>query len=615
MGHGTQIEPQIRCRLCGHTEIGLPPGQRCPHDDSPMIRADVLARYPRDQLLGRVLGDKYTLIDVLGTGGFGAVYLALQAPLDRPVAVKMIRREASMGDTSLSERFFQEAKTIARLEHECIVTLYDYGESPVDGLLYMVMERVKGHTLKAEMARAVTLEPQRVVQLSLNILGALAAAHKIGVVHRDLKPDNVMISEGTLGEERVRVLDFGIAKLLEGYGEEQRQMTQHGLVLGTPRYMAPEVATRRGARPQSDLYALGVMIYEMLTGRPPFTGRSGFEIMQAHVRQPLPDLQQQREIPHWMKPILAKVLAKAPEDRYPDARALAVALKTAVPQSRDMPSLSLIPALTSSGVISSPMVPSLDPAELADEDLDETEPPQAPRPQAVPVTGAVRRTRVDGMAQVPVPVEALDEIYPVRQPSTIDQEAPSVPLPVAMVVDADDASTTSRELMGESAPLPLPEMQTETASGAEQAAPRPWVRWAIFGGVAAGLLVGSLLTMNHLNIAQTSRDAAVSGTSGRRAAGRSGNMPGGTLDAGVTPHRVVLGALPGADDGGIEELVTYDAVLPDDAEASDGGVGAAAPARDAGRSDPPRRRRRRRIKRDPTPGPEPKTDNFRIERL
>lgn len=501
MTEGTQIEPELQCRQCGEAVRGFPPGHRCPHDGAPMLRADVLARYPRDPLLGRVLGDKYALIDVLGTGGFGAVYLALQAPLDRPVAVKVIRREADHADPSASARFFQEARTVARLEHECIVTLYDYGEAPEDGLLYMVMERVKGHTLKAEMERKGTLSPDRVMAFALNILGALAAAHKQGVVHRDLKPDNVMISEGALGEERVRVLDFGIAKMLEGYGEAQRQMTQHGLVLGTPRYMAPEVATRRGPRPQSDLYALGVMIFEMLTGHPPFTGRTGFEIMQAHVRQPLPELALERDLPTWLIPVLERTLAKAPEDRWPDARAMAVALKTAVPTPRaDLPSLSLIPALTTSAL----------------DALNANEAPTtAARPVAQPVAPPAeegeRRTRVESLEQVP-----LQEV------GTAEHQ----PTPIPAAPSGDTSSTTSRELMGEST--------TTTAEGVSPPGPR-WVKWAIAGGIASGLLVGSLLTMEHL------------GTSSRIGAASRSVSVGALVtveDAGAAPHRVVLGTAP-----------------------------------------------------------------------
>ena len=267
---------------------------------------------------GRVLGGKYRLDEVIGRGGFGAVYRAMQLPMGREVAVKVILH--GIDDPRLRARFLREARVLARLTDPAVITLYDYGEEP-DGLLYMVQALVDGRSLAEVIDGGRRLEPARAVAIAIQVLHALEAAHRLMVVHRDIKPDNIMLTRGRSGLEAVRVLDFGIAKLLvEGDGYE----TTRGHTVGTPAFMAPEQTRAKGVGPATDLYALGVVLYRLLCGELPFVAGSHHETMMMHRKAPLPAMT------GWPAPLAAVVrtaLAKKPEDRFADAAAMRQALE------------------------------------------------------------------------------------------------------------------------------------------------------------------------------------------------------------------------------------------------------------------------------------------------
>jgi serine/threonine protein kinase len=254
----------------------------------------------------------------IGTGGMGAVYLATHLGLERPVAVKIIRREFA-GDADVADRFLREARTMAKLRHPNAAMIFDAGNLP-DGRHFIVMEFVEGETLSQALAREGRFSATRAVEIATQICDVLEEAHRLGIVHRDLKPSNIL-----LGKRGVCVLDFGVAKVLASSAESTHThaSTGSGQIVGTPRYMSPEqcLGQRVGAR--SDLYSLGILLYEMLAGRPPFVDplQSALLVKQATApAPPLPRLRQ--DIPRPLALAVHTLLAKRPEDR-PRTAALA----------------------------------------------------------------------------------------------------------------------------------------------------------------------------------------------------------------------------------------------------------------------------------------------------
>jgi serine/threonine protein kinase len=218
-----------------------------------------------DPLVGRTLSARYRLVRPLGSGGMALVYLAKHVMIDRLSAIKVLRRDLAMS-ASHRERFLREARAVNRINHPNIVEITDLGES--DGLVFLVMEYVEGESLIAALRRGRFAWP-RAARVAAQIASALARAHDVGIIHRDLKPENVLLGQRA-GEEFVKLTDFGIAKILDAPAltfNEQR--------FGTPGYIAPEYAEGAPAGPLGDLYALGVVLYEMLTGTMPFDSRGG----------------------------------------------------------------------------------------------------------------------------------------------------------------------------------------------------------------------------------------------------------------------------------------------------------------------------------------------------
>jgi serine/threonine protein kinase len=247
----------------------------------------------------------------IGTGGMGAVYLATHLGLERPVAVKIIRPEFA-GDADVSDRFLREARTMAKLRHPNAAMIFDAGNLP-DGRHFIVMEFVEGETLSQALAREGRFSFTDAIDIATQICDVLEEAHRLGIVHRDLKPSNIL-----LGKRGVCVLDFGVAKVLASSAESTatHASTGSGQLIGTPRYMSPEqcLGQRVGAR--SDLYSLGVLLYEMLAGRPPFVDplQSALLVKQATApAPPLPRLRQ--DIPRALALAVHSLLAKRPEDR------------------------------------------------------------------------------------------------------------------------------------------------------------------------------------------------------------------------------------------------------------------------------------------------------------
>ena len=264
------------------------------------------------------IGDRYTIERELGRGGMATVYLARDTKHDREVAVKVLLPElsASIG----AERFEREIKLAAKLQHPHILALYDSGVA--DGLLYYVMPFVKGESLRDKLDREGMLPVEDAIRLTLEICGALQHAHDQGIVHRDIKPENIL-----LAHDHALVADFGIARAASEAG--QQKLTQTGMAVGTPVYMAPEQSTGDVVGPTADIYSLGCMLYEMLAGEPPFTGPNSMAIMAKHLMEQVPSVRVVRSaVPDEVEQAIFFALAKTPVDRPKSAQAFAEVLGT-----------------------------------------------------------------------------------------------------------------------------------------------------------------------------------------------------------------------------------------------------------------------------------------------
>ncbi len=262
--------------------------------------------------VGTVLGDRYTLTGRIATGGMGEVWAALDTVLDRTVAVKLMNAVLSQ-ESDFVERFRAEARHTAALQHPNIATVFDYGED--DGAAYLVMELVSGQPLSQIIADRAPLSAQETVAILIQAATALAAAHAAGVVHRDVKPANIMVTrDGT-----AKLTDFGISRAIDSV-----PLTQTGQVLGTAQYLSPEQALGQSATAASDIYALGVVGYEMLTGERPFDTGSVVSTALAHVNQPPPPLPE--TVPPGLADVISAAMAKASADRPASAAEMAHAL-------------------------------------------------------------------------------------------------------------------------------------------------------------------------------------------------------------------------------------------------------------------------------------------------
>ncbi|GAB4473385.1 MAG: hypothetical protein Kow00124_12300 [Anaerolineae bacterium] len=266
---------------------------------------------------GQQIG-QYRLVGVIGQGGMATVYRAYQPSVDRDVAIKALPRKLSE-DPNFLRRYRHEARVIARLEHRSILPVYDYGEA--DGVPFIVMRLLEGGTLRDALAHG-PIDLDLAVRIMDQVSEALDYAHSRGVIHRDLKPSNILFDE----RQNAYLTDFGIAKILG----EASQITAEG-VIGTPSYMSPEQCQGKELTPASDLYALGVILFEMLTGRPPYQAETPLAVMYMHVRDAVPSICKiDPSLPPALDRVIARVLAKRPERRYPSAQALAADFKRAI---------------------------------------------------------------------------------------------------------------------------------------------------------------------------------------------------------------------------------------------------------------------------------------------
>jgi tetratricopeptide (TPR) repeat protein/tRNA A-37 threonylcarbamoyl transferase component Bud32 len=296
----------------------------CPQDGSVLTTPD--------PLIGTVLADRYKVLSVLGRGGMSIVYKARHQLMDRVVAIKMLHAQLVSDPQSLN-RFQLEAKAVSALNHPNIIMVYDFGITE-KGLPYLVMDYLEGMSIADIIQEEGQLEVARGVNIFMQACDALAHAHFKNVIHRDLKPSNIMLITGEDGEGVVKIVDFGIAKLLSPDGQSMQRLTQTGEVVGSPLYMSPEQLMGHKLDARSDIYSMGCVIYESLTGKPPFLGDNVIDTMRKHLDEaptPLKTARADLAIPEHLEHVVLKALAKEPIDRYQTMRELRDDLSSDLP--------------------------------------------------------------------------------------------------------------------------------------------------------------------------------------------------------------------------------------------------------------------------------------------
>ena len=317
----------------------------CPRDGAMLITP-----HDVDPYLGHTLLGQFHIQEKIGAGGMGTVYRAHQEGVDRDVAIKVLHRELTQNADAV-RRFHREAKVSAAIDHPHVVRVILFGQLP-DGNLYIVMEYLKGRSLSDELAAAGSLSVGRAMHVMLQVCEGIGAAHSNGVVHRDVKPENVILLERGGDPDFVKVLDFGIARFVTG---DQTVVTQTGLIFGTARYISPEGAAGAPTDERSDVYSLAVMAYHLLCGESPFDAPSSVTLLMKHMHEPAPDIRSRAHgshVPNAVAEVIGRALSKNPLARYANAHAFGDALQEAIakekivmPVMRRPSSMSLSPAL------------------------------------------------------------------------------------------------------------------------------------------------------------------------------------------------------------------------------------------------------------------------------
>jgi serine/threonine protein kinase len=301
----------------------------CPRDGSVLRSPDTA-----EELVGRVIAERYRIVRKLGQGGMGTVYLAEHIRMGRRCAIKVMN-PVLLHDPDAINRFSREASNASRMSHAHVAAIYDFGETS-DGIVYLAMEFVEGESLGAVLDRKRVLREQRAIEIGSQVADALSAAHELGIVHRDLKPDNIMVCHSK-GKPHVKVVDFGIAKATQGGSQT---VTRTGYVVGTPAYMSPEQILGDPLDGRSDLYSLGCILYEMLTGERAFAGPSGEVSLRRRLTEPPPRPRKiKRTLSKSLDTVVTKAMARSPEDRFQSAGDMRDALMEATKESGPRPGL------------------------------------------------------------------------------------------------------------------------------------------------------------------------------------------------------------------------------------------------------------------------------------
>jgi serine/threonine-protein kinase len=342
--HASPTVAQPPCLKCGYlADTSAGPVNFCPKCGTD-LRGDAAARTLSSPLVGSVIADRYKLLTLLGEGGMGAVYKAEHVRMGKALALKLLRGDFAQ-DPGAVKRFADEAQIVSRLSHPHTIAVFDFGEIGVVSGLYLAMEYVPGKDLSSVLRAEKRIAAPRVITIGQQILGSLAEAHDAGIVHRDMKPGNVMLTLTRTGDDFTKVLDFGIAKLRDEHGAS---VTSAGAILGTPSYLAPEQARGGDVDARADLYSVGALLFELLTGRPPFVAPNPLAVVNAHLHDPPPSVQQfAPEISSAICEVIHRALAKRPEDRFRSADEMREALLSAgEPSGAPTPRRPLTPEVT-----------------------------------------------------------------------------------------------------------------------------------------------------------------------------------------------------------------------------------------------------------------------------
>ncbi|MBU6160093.1 MAG: serine/threonine protein kinase, partial [Myxococcales bacterium] len=326
------------CRNCGST---YSPGDRFCATCGNVLRADAAQEVARrDPLIGAIIAERYQVVARIGSGGMGAVYRVRHVRLERYAAMKLLHGDL-LRDESMVKRFRREARAVSRLTSPYTVSVFDYGRSA--GLAYLVMELLQGKDLDEVLQAEGPLKPARVARLMLQMAESLDEAHNRGMVHRDVKPSNAFLCQTADGSDLLKVLDFGLAKDVVS-NDESADLTgleSNASVIGTPSYMAPEQVQSQPVSAATDIYAMGCMMYALLTGRPPFTAETPLQLLLCHLQSPYPTLTSFDPSLGAFDAVLAKALQKLPEDRFRSAGELARAFATVVSEVDSQAALDL----------------------------------------------------------------------------------------------------------------------------------------------------------------------------------------------------------------------------------------------------------------------------------
>ncbi|MEV6553511.1 protein kinase [Streptomyces sp. NPDC051597] len=363
---------------------------------------------------GSIAGGRYQLRDLLGEGGMASVYLAYDAALDRQVAIKTLHTELGR-EASFRERFRREAQAVAKLQHTNIVSVFDTGEDELGGatMPYIVMEYVEGQplgsVLHTDIQQYGAMPADKALKMTSDVLAALEVSHEMGLVHRDIKPGNVMVTKRGV----VKVMDFGIARAMQS---GVTSMTQTGMVVGTPQYLSPEQALGRGVDARSDLYSVGIMLFQLITGRIPFDADSPLAIAYAHVQEePVAPSSVNRSIPPAVDALVARALKKNPNERFPSAAAMRdeIARISASGQTGAAPVITGGGPVSSGQGVGSTVFPPLDASAAQQGYPGGVQTPYQPSPYGPPTPAPTPQPSYGYPQQAPMPAQHTPPPYTI----------------------------------------------------------------------------------------------------------------------------------------------------------------------------------------------------------